>query len=308
MLAARVIAILDADGNVVVSYMYDAWGAPLWCTGELAETLGKVQPFRYRGYVFDEETGMYYLQERYYSYDLIRFINSDIIIRCNGFAYANENPCNFIDPNGTMPVSILNYLCWLYGNNYIGDAEISIAVIMGNGGNIYNAFHEIAQLNVAKQLYMRGFTPTLEFAIDGEGEADISAGGMLWEVKAIGRSGAMQLKRYVDASGMNYGEPLAKIDDIPIVGNIKMGIISNPIEPGVINYYFYIKNDEKEELVKSRDVREKVHKAKTAAMAIVGATMLLTFAEDILTFGGGVADDLESLLAALMLARPAFGF
>ena len=34
-----------------------AWGAPLWCTGELAETLGKVQPFRYRGYVFDEETG-----------------------------------------------------------------------------------------------------------------------------------------------------------------------------------------------------------------------------------------------------------
>ena len=49
MLAGRVIAILDADGNVVVSYMYDAWGAPLWCTGELAETLGKVQPFRYRG-------------------------------------------------------------------------------------------------------------------------------------------------------------------------------------------------------------------------------------------------------------------
>ena len=57
MLAGRVIAILDADGNVVVSYIYDAWGAPLWCTGELAETLGKVQPFRYRGYVFDEETG-----------------------------------------------------------------------------------------------------------------------------------------------------------------------------------------------------------------------------------------------------------
>ena len=46
---------MDENGNTVVSYGYDAWGAPLWCTGELAETLGKVQPFRYRGYVFDEE-------------------------------------------------------------------------------------------------------------------------------------------------------------------------------------------------------------------------------------------------------------
>jgi RHS repeat-associated protein len=78
MLAGRVIAILDADGNVVVSYMYDAWGAPLWCTGELEETLGKVQPFRYRGYVFDEETGLYYLRSRYYNPCVQRFVNADI--------------------------------------------------------------------------------------------------------------------------------------------------------------------------------------------------------------------------------------
>ena len=78
MLAGRVIAILDADGNVVVSYMYDAWGAPLWCTGELAETLGKVQPSRYRGYVFDEETGLYYLRSRYYNAERCRFVNADI--------------------------------------------------------------------------------------------------------------------------------------------------------------------------------------------------------------------------------------
>ena len=57
--AQKPVAILDENGNTVVSYGYDAWGAPLWCTGELAETLGKVQPFRYRGYVFDEETGLY---------------------------------------------------------------------------------------------------------------------------------------------------------------------------------------------------------------------------------------------------------
>jgi len=61
-LQGDIVAILDENGNTVVSYGYDAWGAPLWCTGELAETLGKVQPFRYRGYVFDEEIGLYYLR------------------------------------------------------------------------------------------------------------------------------------------------------------------------------------------------------------------------------------------------------
>ena len=41
-LQGDIVAILDENGNTVVSYGYDAWGAPLWCTGELAETLGKV--------------------------------------------------------------------------------------------------------------------------------------------------------------------------------------------------------------------------------------------------------------------------
>ena len=59
------------------SYGYDAWGAPLWCTGELAETLGKAQPFRYRGYVFDEETGFYYVSSRYYDPEIGRFISPD---------------------------------------------------------------------------------------------------------------------------------------------------------------------------------------------------------------------------------------
>ena len=76
-LQGDIVAILDEDGNTVVSYGYDAWGAPLWCTGELAETLGKVQPFRYRGYVFDEETGFYYVSSRYYDPEIGRFISPD---------------------------------------------------------------------------------------------------------------------------------------------------------------------------------------------------------------------------------------
>ena len=92
-LQGDIVAILDENGNTVVSYGYDAWGAPLWCTGELAETLGKVQPFRYRGYVFDEETGLYYLRSRYNNPRWGRFVNADgAIIQKNLFAYCSNGP------------------------------------------------------------------------------------------------------------------------------------------------------------------------------------------------------------------------
>ena len=106
-LQGDIVAILDENGNAVVSYGYDAWGAPLWCTGELAETLGKVQPFRYRGYVFDEETGLYYLRSRYYNPQQLRWINSDNIIAvnsgftaANNYVYCGNSPINRYDANG----------------------------------------------------------------------------------------------------------------------------------------------------------------------------------------------------------------
>ena len=99
-LQGDIVAILDENGNTVVSYGYDAWGAPLWCTGELAETLGKVQPFRYRGYVFDEETGLYYLRSRYYNPQWGRFANADALIDQNLYSYCKNSPMQFHDPSG----------------------------------------------------------------------------------------------------------------------------------------------------------------------------------------------------------------
>ena len=99
-LQGDIVAILDENGNTVVSYGYDAWGATLWCTGELAETLGKVQPFRYRGYVFDEETGLYYLRSRYYNPRWGRFINADNYLSTNVFSYCGNVPSVFVDKNG----------------------------------------------------------------------------------------------------------------------------------------------------------------------------------------------------------------
>ena len=61
------IAIIDDYANAVAEYYYDAWGKQTGCYGVMSQTLGKLNPFRYRGYVYDEETGPYYLQSRYYN-------------------------------------------------------------------------------------------------------------------------------------------------------------------------------------------------------------------------------------------------
>ena len=112
-LQGDVIAILDAAGNVVVSYAYDAWGAPIGKSGSMAETLGTVQPFRYRGYVFDEETGLYYLRSRYYNPRWGRFVNADVILfqektsgKHNLFTYCHNAPINYADPSGMSIIAL----------------------------------------------------------------------------------------------------------------------------------------------------------------------------------------------------------
>ena len=99
-LQGDIVAILDSNGNAVVQYKYDAWGRPISKTGSMASTLGTVQPFRYRGYVYDEETGLYYLRSRYYISSIQRFINSDLLCGNNQFAYCMNKPTNESDKDG----------------------------------------------------------------------------------------------------------------------------------------------------------------------------------------------------------------
>ena len=99
--------LVNSSGAQVVAYTYDAWGNPLTTTGTMAGTLGKLNPFRYRGYVYDTETGLYYLQSRYYNPETGRFIHADNQVTTgsdmtgmNLFAYCGDNPVNRIDPTG----------------------------------------------------------------------------------------------------------------------------------------------------------------------------------------------------------------
>ena len=106
-----VTGLVSASGTRVVTYTYDAWGNPLSTTGSLASTLGEQNPLRYRGYVYDTETGLYYLQSRYYNPGWGRFIGTDDVTVLaaslekanwdkNLFAYCDNNPVSRRDAGG----------------------------------------------------------------------------------------------------------------------------------------------------------------------------------------------------------------
>lgn len=120
----NVIAILDSSGEVVVQYKYDAWGNQI-VTGSNS-TLGNLNPFRYRSYYYDTETGLYYLQTRYYDPEVGRFLNIDKLSNAdsgainglNLWAYCCNNPVMGYDPYGT----------WDWGRFWKGFAIVAVAV------------------------------------------------------------------------------------------------------------------------------------------------------------------------------------
>ena len=132
-----VTGLVSTSGARVVTYTYDAWGNPLATTGTMASTLGSANPLRYRGYVYDTETGLYYLQSRYYNPGWGRFINADGyastgqgIIGNNMFAYCGNNPVIRHDPTGQfgLTATIFGIAIWKIGAAVAGLAITYFAV------------------------------------------------------------------------------------------------------------------------------------------------------------------------------------
>ena len=110
-LQGDVIAIVRAaTGQIVAKYSYDAWGK-CTVTNAAGYAVGEKNPFRYRGYYYDTETGLYYLNSRYYSPEFGRFISADTpdVITVspdsafwdkNLFAYCDGNPVTRVDDCG----------------------------------------------------------------------------------------------------------------------------------------------------------------------------------------------------------------
>ena len=106
-LQGDVVRIIDLSGTEVASYVYDAWGNIKDTKGE--PTIREINPIRYRSYVYDTETSLYYLQSRYYDPFAGRFLNADEIsymfmsdsaIGSNAFSYCDNNSINAVDSDG----------------------------------------------------------------------------------------------------------------------------------------------------------------------------------------------------------------
>ena len=145
-----VTGLVNSSGTQVVAYTYDAWGNPLTTTGTMADTLGKLNPFRYRGYVYDTETGLYYLGSRYYNSTWGRFVNADseslitaspdsAIWDKNLYTYCDSNPVTREDKSGQFWNIIagaitgggLELVRQLLSGNEVNWAKVGVSAISG---------------------------------------------------------------------------------------------------------------------------------------------------------------------------------
>ena len=141
-LQGDIVAIYNESGVKIGSYTYDAWGNfTVTQTAGISEldalVLNTYNPFRYRGYFYDVETGLYYVSSRYYDPEIGRWINVDgeiseiggDVLGYNLFAYCFNNPVNMHDPTGEWPK-------WLSGALNIAGGTLQVLAGTALGATI----------------------------------------------------------------------------------------------------------------------------------------------------------------------------
>ena len=188
-LQGDIIAIYNASGTKIGTYTYDAWGnCTVTTTAGITELESTVvntyNPFRYRGYYYDVETGFYYLQSRYYNPTWGRFLNADGyvstgqgLLSYNMYAYCNNNPVMGYDPHGEKTTSFgFSFSFGGFGGGYTG----AISLVTDDTGlfafqwtysvpNSENTRNTEIGINVGVGLSIQ--TTNLETVTDLEGKA-----------------------------------------------------------------------------------------------------------------------------------------
>ena len=146
-LQGDVVAIMAQNGSIVARYDYDPFGALLSVKDaggvDITDTthIAHINPIRYRSYYYDTETGLYYLQTRYYDPEVGRFINADAfkylgadgpIHGMNLYAYCGNNPVSGCDPTGTFIISglaaiLISCAIVIIGNLVVSSVQDAIA-------------------------------------------------------------------------------------------------------------------------------------------------------------------------------------
>ena len=133
----------------VAKYKYDAWGNCTVCNSDgtpntSSTFIGNINPFRYRGYYWDKELGLYYLHSRYYDPAICRFISlddvdyltPDTLGGLNLYSYCNNNPIMYADPSGHIAIStLLIGMAIGFGAGFAISGGFEIAKQAYNGGD-----------------------------------------------------------------------------------------------------------------------------------------------------------------------------
>ncbi len=213
-----VIMLLDNNGKVVVRYVYDAFGNhtvqdPNGTANGDASFIGNINPIRYRSYYYDTETGLYFLQSRYYdpktgrfiSIDDISYVSPNTVNGINLYAYCLNNPVMMVDPSGcwTMP----NWLKWVIGGVAFAGAVVITAL---TGGSMAPVF-----IGMGVSIVSGGLIQGTVDAINGgsflQGLSDGMADGALWGGVAALGGAAIRGVRYVRAVKTQNYNTLAKL-------------------------------------------------------------------------------------------------
>jgi len=141
-LQGDIVAVYNQAGTKLIAYNYDAWGnASITYSNGGASTTATYNPFRYRGYYFDSESGFYYLNSRYYDPAIGRFISPDSYINANGdllgfnmYAYCGNNPVMVYDPTGEFGIIISSLIAM--GIGAVFSAGFEIIKQWNNDGNL----------------------------------------------------------------------------------------------------------------------------------------------------------------------------
>jgi len=155
-----VTALIDRNGNQVATYYYDAFGTITESTGE------QNNPYRYSGYQYDEETGLYYLNSRMYDPTTARFLQEDTYtgdrrdpLSLNLYTYCHNNPVTYDDPNGKWVHIVAG---GLFGALIGGAVDIGSQMILGN-----KSFKEIDWTSVKVSVLEGGITGAIGAATGG---------------------------------------------------------------------------------------------------------------------------------------------
>ena len=222
-LFCTIYAVIDQNGNKVVQYTYNAWGK-IESISSTNSIIANINPFIYKSYYYDKETGLYWLSSRYYDPSIGRFITPDSIDyldpeSINGlnlYCYCYNNPIMYSDESGHSPDSILKTLLGVVVG--VGLAVVTVAAVVASGGTLLvpvlvgagvGAGLNLVGQGVSNLSQGKGFFEDINWgnvALGGLSGAAFATGvGGLWGAVAIGATSNAGMSALEGNSWANIG-------------------------------------------------------------------------------------------------------